>query len=68
MKRRGGKMDWIAYLVLLLVWVVAAAATGAALALLAKRMHPTLSFRKLWVFYSTLMAVAVAGVLIIAWF
>jgi hypothetical protein len=41
--------------------VGAAAGGGALLALLAKRIHPRLSFRKMWVFYSVLLGVA-AGI------
>lgn len=61
-------MNWAAYSMLLLVWAASAAGSGAVLALLAKRLHPALSFRKLWVFYSLLMAFAVAVVLAVGWF
>lgn len=60
--------DWLLYLVLLMLWAAAATGSGAVLALIAKRMHPGLSFRKLWVFYSVLTAVLVAVVLIAGWF
>jgi hypothetical protein len=33
---------------------------AALLALLAKRMHPSLSFKKLWLFYSLVLMVVIA--------
>ncbi len=57
-----------ALLLLAGVWVVTSAAGGAALASLAKRIHPALSWRRLWVVYTTLLAFTVAAVLAIAWF
>ena len=53
---------------LALVWLACALGGGALLALLARRIHPGLSLRKLWIFYSALLALAVAGFLAIAWF
>ena len=50
----------LAYAVLAVVWLGASVAAGALLALLARRMHPSLSFRRLWVFYSALLAIATA--------
>ena len=50
------------------LWLACSLGGGAVLALLARRIHPSLSVRKLWVFYSTLLAVTVAAVLAIAWF
>lgn len=50
------------------VWLVCSLGGGALLALLAKRIHPSLSLRKLWIFYSLLLAGTVAAVLAIAWF
>lgn len=61
-------MSWVAYSVLFSVWAASAAGSGAVLALIAKRLHPGLSYRKLWVFYSLLMACAVALVLAVGWF
>ncbi len=55
-------------LLLATVWLACALGGGAALALLARRIHPGLSLRKLWVFYSALLAAMVAAVLAIAWF
>ena len=49
------------------VWLVCSLAGGAMLALLAKRIHPALSYRRLWLFYSGILAFAVAAVLAIAW-
>jgi hypothetical protein len=40
-----------------LLWLGAATGGGALLALLARRIHPTLSFRKLWLFYSALLGI-----------
>lgn len=56
-----------AVVVLGLVWIAAAAISGGLLALLAKRMHPALSLRRLWLFYTALMAVTAALVLAIGW-
>lgn len=50
----------VAYLLLALLWVAASAVGGALLALLAKRLHPGLSFRRLWVFYGILLGTATA--------
>jgi hypothetical protein len=50
------------------VWVAASAGTGFLLALLARRLHPSLSLVKLWFFYTILMAVLVALVFLIGWF
>ena len=55
-------------LVLLAVWVAASTGTGLLLALLARRIHPGLSFTKLWAFYSVLMGTLVAAVFLIGWF
>jgi hypothetical protein len=40
---------------------------GALLALLVRRLHPSLSLRRLWIFYTALLAFAVAGYLAITW-
>ncbi|MGW8268174.1 MAG: hypothetical protein ACWGSQ_17545 [Longimicrobiales bacterium] len=61
-------MDLFSWAVLSLVWVAASSGTGFLLALLARRVHPSLSLRKLWSFYTVLMAVLVAFVLIVGWF
>lgn len=57
-----------AYVALLLVWVASSLTTGWVLALLARRIHPSLSLAKLWVFYSALMAFLVAVVFLVGWF
>ncbi len=56
----------VVYLTLALVWSVSAIAGGAALAALARRAQPGLSFRKLWIFFALLLAFAVAAYLGIA--
>jgi hypothetical protein len=48
--------------------MAAASGTGFLLALLARRIHPSLSLLKLWFFYTVLMGLLVAVVLIIGWF
>lgn len=53
--------------VLAVLWVVAACGSGFLLALLARRVHPTLSLLRLWVFYSALMGFLVAVVLVVGW-
>jgi hypothetical protein len=60
-------MDAVVMVVLAVVWMLASAGTGALLALLAKRIHPSLSFVKLWFFYTILMGTLVAVVLLIGW-
>jgi hypothetical protein len=52
---------------LILAWAVLSMAGGTLLALLARRIHPSLSVRRLWIFYTALLAVTVAIVLAIAW-
>lgn len=61
-------MDLFSLGVLSLVWVAASSVTGFLLALLARRVHPSLSLGKLWFFYTVLMGVLVAFVLIVGWF
>ena len=63
----GGNVATFPWMVLLMVWVAAASGTGFLLALLAKRIHPSLSLGKLWAFYTVLMATLVAVVFLIAW-
>lgn len=64
----GGSVDLMPLVVLSVVWVAAASGTGFLLALLARRVHPSLSLVKLWFFYTILMALLVAFILLIAWF
>lgn len=49
------------------VWLLCALGGGVVLALLANRIHPSLSFRRLWVFYSAVLGFTTAAVLAIAW-
>jgi hypothetical protein len=51
----------------LLFWALASMGGGALLALLARRLHPSLSLRRLWIFYTALLGFTVAAVLAIAW-
>jgi hypothetical protein len=53
--------------VLLCVWMAASTSSGFLLALLGKRVHPTLSTRRLWLFYTLIMASLVALVFIVTW-
>jgi hypothetical protein len=57
----------VAVALLAAVWLMASLGGGAVLALLAQRIHPSLSFPRLWVFYSAILAFTVAAVLAIAW-
>jgi hypothetical protein len=52
---------------LVLFWAAASMGGGALLAVLARRLHPSLSLRRLWIFYTALLALTVAAVLAIAW-
>ncbi len=61
-------MEPLALVILLGVWVVAASGTGFLLALLARRIHPSFSLARLWFFYTVLMAVLVAFVLLLGVF
>ena len=54
---------WVVWGTLLLFWVLAAVGSGLVLALLGVRLHPDLSFRRLWAFYTALVAVLAAGIL-----
>jgi hypothetical protein len=49
------------------VWLVTSAFGGAVLARLALRIHPALSYPRLWLVYTALMAFTVAAVMAIAW-
>ena len=57
----------IAIALLAAVWLGTAALGGAVLAALAKRIHPSLNYRRLWLVYSALLAFTVAAVMAIAW-
>lgn len=58
-----GAAVWLA---LAAVWMASASLAGLALALMARRVHPGLSFSRLWIFYSVLTAFLVAVVLAVA--
>ena len=58
----------VALAVLLALWVAASSGTGFLLALLARRIHPSLSLTKLWFFYTVLMASLVAVVFLVGGF
>ncbi len=60
--------DLGSYVVLFLVWVVSASLTGFLLALLARRIHPSLSLLRLWAFYSVLMGFLAAVVFLVGLF
>ncbi len=49
------------------VWVGTSLAGGAVLAWLAKRIHPGLSWHRLWIVYSGLLGFMVAAIMAIAW-
>lgn len=46
--------------VVALVWLLCSLASGAAIAWLYKRLHPTLAFYKLWAFWTMVISGAVA--------
>jgi len=61
-------MPTSAWVVLLVVWMAASSGCGALLALLARRVHSGLDFKRLWFFYTVLMGTLVAAVFLIGWF
>lgn len=56
-----------ALLLLAAAWLVTSVGGGALLALLARRIHEGLSFPRLWLVYTALLAFTVAAVMAIAW-
>lgn len=52
---------------LVAVWLGTSSLGGALLAHLAKRIHPSLNLRRLWMVYTALLAFTVAAVMAIAW-
>jgi hypothetical protein len=54
------------YSTLAIIWLGSSIGGGALLALIAKRMHPAPAFHRLWLFYTALLAFAVAAFLAIA--
>jgi hypothetical protein len=61
-------MEFFSWVVLSMVWILAASGTGFFLAQLARRLHPGLDLVKLWFFYTVLMGLLVAAVFLIGWF
>lgn len=57
----------VAFLLLALVWIATSVMGGAVLALLARRIHPSLNYHRLWLVYSALLAFMVAAIMAIAW-
>lgn len=50
----------LAWIVIAVVWLLAALASGAVLASLYKRLHPALAFYKLWAFWTMVLSAVVA--------
>jgi hypothetical protein len=67
-RKAGSLMEILPWLVLAVLWVLASVGSGFLLALLARRLHPSLNLVRLWFFYTILMAVLVAIVLLIIGF
>ena len=57
----------LAWAILVGVWVGTSVLGGALLGRLAKRIHPSLNYRRLWLIYTVVLATAVAAVMAIAW-
>ena len=57
-----------AWVLLALVWVGTSLLGGAVLASLAKQIYEGLSWRRLWIVYSGLLAFLVAAIMAIGWF
>jgi hypothetical protein len=53
-------------LALFLAWVAGSVGSGAALAWLYKRLHPSLAFYKLWAVWTMVMSLLAAIVLLVA--
>jgi hypothetical protein len=56
-----------AWLAISAVWLACAFGGGALLALLYRRLHPSLSFHKLWALWTTVLSLAAALVFWLAW-
>jgi hypothetical protein len=56
-------MSWSAMLFVTAAWLVGGFGGGAALAWLYKRLHPSLSFYKLWAFWTMVLSATTAVVL-----
>jgi hypothetical protein len=57
----------LAWSLLAAAWLITSLGGGAALALLAKRIHPALIWYRLWIVYAALLGFLVAAVMAIAW-
>lgn len=53
--------------ILVAVWAACSMGGGALLALLARRLHPSLSLHRLWLFYTALLGTTVGLVMLIIW-
>ena len=53
-------MQWVAWIIVALVWLAAAMVSGAGLAWVYKRLFPQLAFYKLWAFWTMVVSGAVA--------
>ena len=58
------RTDW---LIVSAVWLVCAFGSGAALAWLYRRLHPALSFHKLWAFWTAVLSLAIAALFGLGW-
>ncbi len=56
-------MNWTGTLLVAVAWVLGGFGGGAALAYLYKRLHPSLSFYKLWAFWTMILSGATTLVL-----
>jgi hypothetical protein len=50
----------VSLLLVAVVWLLAALGSGAGMALLYKRLHPSLAFYKLWAFWTMVLSALVA--------
>ncbi len=57
----------LVWVLLVVVWLGTSLGGGAVLATLAQRIYDGLNWRRLWIFYSGLLAFMVAVVMAIAW-
>jgi hypothetical protein len=57
-----GRLQWA---LIGVVWLIAAFGSGAALAWLYKRLHPELSFYKLWAAWTTVLSTVVGAMFLL---
>jgi len=55
-----GRIHW---LIISATWLICSFGSAAILAALYKRMHPSLSFHRLWAFWTVVVSVAAAAIL-----